>query len=93
MSESFKPVAYIKEGCPFSMRLLQFITEEQLTDRVDVVRCATGTSVMQAVREKIEAATGHRAKFPTMEVEPGEFRSESDELIDYLDRKYVAGPH
>ena len=90
MSEHFKPVAYIKEGCPYSMKLLDFLTEADLTDRIDIVRCSAGTPTMDAVREKLQSATGDAPKFPTVEVEPGEFRTESDELIEYLSQKYGA---
>jgi hypothetical protein len=68
--------------------LLEFITESQLDDEIEIVRCAIGTPQMNAVREKLTAATGDQPKFPTMEIEPGTYRTESDELIDYLEGKY-----
>jgi hypothetical protein len=88
MSDSFKPIAYVKEGCPYSEKLLNFLTEAQLTDSVDIVRCAAGTPTMEAVRDKLSSATGEAPKFPTVEVQPGEFRTESAELIRYFSRKY-----
>lgn len=84
MNESFKPVAYLKEGCPYSQKLLDFLVEENLTDRVEIVRCASGSPTMEAVREKLSSATGQAPQFPTVEVSPGEFRTESDELIRYF---------
>ena len=89
MSDQFKPVAYIKEGCPYSMKLLDFLTEAELTDRVDIVRCASGTPTMEAVRQKLSDATGETPKFPTVEVEPGKFRTESAELIEYFSQKFA----
>lgn len=91
MSDQFRPVAYIKEGCPYSIKLLEFLTEAELTDRVDIVRCASGTPAMEAVRQKLSAATGETPKFPTVEVEPGQFRTESAELIEYFSQKFAAG--
>jgi hypothetical protein len=88
MNDQFKPVAYIKEGCPYSMKLLDFLSEAKLTDRVDIVRCASGTPTMEAVREKLSSATGDAPQFPTVEVEPGQFRTESNELIQYFSKKY-----
>lgn len=93
MSDQFKPVAYIKEGCPYSMKLLDFLTEAELKDRVDVVRCAAGTPTMEAVKEKLSSATGKPPKFPTVEVARGEFRTESDELIRYFSETYGVRAH
>lgn len=88
MSDPFKPTVYVKEGCPHSKKLLDFLTEAELTDRVHIVRCAAGTPTMEAVKEKLSSATGDAPQFPTVEAEPGEFRTESDELIRYFSRKY-----
>lgn len=63
MSDQFKPVAYIKEGCPYSMKLLDFLTEAELKDRVDVVRCAAGTPTMEAVKESCRPQRGSRRNF------------------------------
>ncbi len=93
MTHPFKPVAYLKEGCPYSEKLLSFLTEADLTDDVLIVRCAVGTPTMDAVREKLSSATGKEPKFPTVEVRPGEFRTESDELISYLSETYGKQAH
>jgi hypothetical protein len=88
MNDDFRPVAYIKEGCPFSMKFLEFVEEADLIDRIDVVRVAAGTPEMEAVKEKLSNATDERAQFPTVEIAPGEFKTESDELIEYFAEKY-----
>jgi hypothetical protein len=93
MNDQFKPVAYIKEGCPYSMKLLNFIDEAQLRDQIDVVRCAAGTPVMDAVKQKLSKATGSSPKFPTVEIEPGEFKTESSELIRYFKQRYEGRMH
>ena len=88
MTDQFKPVAYIKEGCPYSMALLSFIDDAHLRDRVDLVQCAAGTPTMDAVKQKLTDATGEPAKFPTLEIEPGVFKTESKDLIRYLGKRY-----
>jgi hypothetical protein len=93
MNDQFKPVAYIKEGCPYSMKLLNFIEEAHLQDRVDVVRCAAGSPVMDAVKRKLSEATGSSPKFPTVEIKPGEFKTESNELIRYFQQRYEDRAH
>lgn len=91
MSEPFKPVVYLKEGCPYSKKLLDFLTRAQLTQRVEIVTGTAGTPAMEAIREQLSAATGQAPRFPTVEVEPGSYRSESDELIGYFSQKYQVG--
>jgi hypothetical protein len=67
---------------------LDLLTDAKLTDQVKIVRCAVGTPTMDAVREKLSSATGKAPKFPTVEVEPGQFRTESDQLINHFLEKY-----
>ena len=93
MNASFTPVVYLKEGCPYSEKLLDFLQESELSERVDIVRCAAGTPAMDAVREKLSSATGAAPKFPTAEVEPGQFRTESDDLIRYFSQYAEQGKH
>ncbi|MFL6576541.1 MAG: glutathione S-transferase N-terminal domain-containing protein [Povalibacter sp.] len=93
MTQEFTPVAYIKEGCPYSMKFLQFIDEAQLSDQIDIVRIAEGTPQMDEVREKLSDATGDLPQFPTVEIAPGQFRTESNELIRYFADRYGARSH
>jgi hypothetical protein len=93
MSEQFKPIAYVKEGCPYSEKLLSFLTDAELTENVNIVRCKVGTPTMEAVREKLSSATGDAPKFPTVEVRPGEFRTESEELIRFFSQEYGKNAH
>ncbi|HEU4603789.1 MAG TPA: glutathione S-transferase N-terminal domain-containing protein [Steroidobacteraceae bacterium] len=88
MNAQFKPVAYVKEGCPYSMKFMNFIEDADLADELEVVWCAPGTHKMEAVREKLTAATGEPAQFPTVEVEPGDYRTESKQLIQYFSEHY-----
>lgn len=90
MSSQFKPVAYVKEGCPFSMKFMDFIEDSDLEDKIEVVWCEPGSHKMEVVREKLAAATGDDAQFPTVEVEPGEYRTESKELIQYFSDRYLS---
>jgi hypothetical protein len=93
MNDQFKPVAYIKEGCPYSMKLLDFIEGAHLQDQIDVVRCAAGSPVMDAVKQKLSEATGTSPRFPTVEIGPGEFKTESSELIRYFKQRFEDRMH
>jgi hypothetical protein len=84
--ESFKPKAYLKEGCPYSFKYLLFMTEAGLLDQVDVIRCNPESTEFDAVKQKLSKATGRDATFPTVEIAPQRYLSDSDELIGHYAR-------
>lgn len=90
MNPQFKPIAYVKEGCPYSLKFMNFSEDADLEDKIEVVWCEPGSHKMEVVREQLAAATGEAAQFPTVEVEPGEFHTESNELIQYFSDRYLS---
>lgn len=82
--ETFKPKAYLKEGCPFSFKFLLFMGEARLLDRIEVIRCDPDDPHYAEVKAKIADATGEDATFPTVEIAPGRYRSDSDALIEHF---------
>jgi hypothetical protein len=89
---SFKPKAYLKEGCPYSFKFLLFMAEARMLDRIDVIRCDEQSAAFNKVREKLTAATGRDATFPTVEIEPGRYLSDSDRLIEHYARASNVDP-
>jgi len=83
---TFKPKAYLKEGCPYSFKYLLFMTEAGLLDQVDMVRCDPESAELDAVKQKLSEATGREATFPTVEIAPQEYLSDSDKLIEHYAR-------
>jgi hypothetical protein len=81
--ETFKAKAYLKEGCPYSFKYLLFMTEAGLLDHIDVIRCDPESTAFDVVKQKLSKATGHDATFPTVEVAPQRYLSDSDKLIEY----------
>jgi hypothetical protein len=81
--ETFKAKAYLKEGCPYSFKYLLFMTEAGLLDEVDVIRCDPESAKFDAVKQRLSKATGQDATFPTVEVAPQRYLSDSDKLIGY----------
>jgi hypothetical protein len=81
--KSFTSKAYLKEGCPFSFKYLLFMAEASLLDRIEVIRCNPETAEFEGIKAKLEAATNKPATFPTVEIEPGRYQSDSDQLIEY----------
>jgi hypothetical protein len=89
---TFKPRAYLKEGCPYSFKYLLFMTEAGLLDQVEVVRCEPGTAAFDALKQELHEATGCEATFPTVEIAPQRYLSDSDKLIEHYARECGVDP-
>jgi hypothetical protein len=63
-----------------------FMTEAGLLDQVDVIRCDPESAEFDAVKEKLSKATGRDATFPTVEIAPQRYLSDSDKLVEYYAR-------
>jgi len=81
-SSGFKAKAYVREGCPFSFKFLVFMAEAGLLDRIEIVRMQPTDPAFEADKQKLSKQLGKAMTFPTVEVEPGKFESDSDLLID-----------
>lgn len=86
-TQPFKAKAYLKEGCPFSFKYLLFMTEAGLSDQIEVVRCDPSDPEFNAMKAKLAAGLRKPASFPTVEIEPGLYESDSDVLIRRYARK------
>src|SRR4030095_15329384 len=80
----FAPKAYLKIDCPFSFKYLLFMAEAGLLDRIEITRCDPKSAGFDGIKAKLAAATNEPATFPTVEVEPGRFMSDSNRLIEYF---------
>jgi hypothetical protein len=78
----YKAKAYVKHGCPFSFKFLVFMAEAGLLDRIEVVRMNPQDPGFEAEKEKLGKKLGKAVTFPTVEVEPGQYQTDSDRLID-----------
>jgi hypothetical protein len=81
-STEFKAKAYVREGCPFSFKFLVFMAEAGLLDRIEIVRMRPGDPGFDAEKEKLGKRLGKAVTFPVVEVEPGKYQTDSDQLID-----------
>ena len=87
-AERMKPKAYIKEGCPYSFKFLLFMAEAKLLHGVDIIRCDPAEDEFEGIKDMLSRATGKPATFPTVEVEPKRYLTDSDRLIDYFATQY-----
>jgi len=84
--ETFKAKAYLKADCPYSFKYLLFMAEAGLLDRIEVILCRPETAEYATVKATLAAATSKPAMFPTVEIEPGRYMSDSNQLIVHYSR-------
>ena len=76
-----RPIAYLRADCPFSFKFLLFIAEARLIDRFEIVRCDPSDASFERLKQELVQATDKNATFPTVQVEPNKYMSDSDALI------------
>ncbi len=81
--QAFRPTIYLKEKCPFCMKIRIFLLESGLLKDVDVKDFAPGTPQEQEVRDAVSPHL-EKVSFPAAEVAPGEFIADSDGIIARL---------
>jgi hypothetical protein len=87
-AQNLKAKAYLKDGCPFSFKYYLFMVEAGLVETIEVIRCAEDRADFEAVKAMLTKALGKPASFPTVEIEPGRYQSDSDALIQHFASKH-----
>lgn len=90
--DGFKAKTYVKEGCPFSFKFLVFMAEAGLLDRIEIVRLAPEDPAFDETKARLSEGLGKPATFPTVEIEPGRYMSDSDALIEHFARAHGRQP-
>ncbi|PWE54008.1 glutathione S-transferase [Metarhizobium album] len=83
MTQDFRPVVYLKNGCPFCFKLRVALLEMGSIDEVEIRTFSSGTPEEAAIRERLSGRV-EKVSFPVVEISPDEFRTESDELIAHF---------
>lgn len=76
-----KPIAYLRTDCPFSFKFLLFISEAKLIDGFEIVKVDPNGKDFEQTKTKLAQATGKKATFPTVQLEPNTYKSDSDALV------------
>lgn len=82
MSE-FKPAIYVKEYCPFCLKVRIAVIEADLEDQVEVRQFTPGTAKEDAIKAEL-APHFEKVTFPSAQLEPGKYISDSDAIVDAL---------
>jgi predicted DCC family thiol-disulfide oxidoreductase YuxK len=83
MTETFKPIVYLKQNCPICMKIRLFILEADLGAEVETRDFASGTPQEEAIRAEL-APYLNKVSFPAAQIQSGQFIAESDDIIAVL---------
>ncbi len=81
--QAFRPTIYLKDKCPFCMKIRIFLLESGLRDQVTVKEFTPGTDAEQEIRGEVSPHL-EKVSFPAAEVAPGEYLADSDGVIARL---------
>ncbi|KAA0116690.1 glutathione S-transferase domain-containing protein [Methylobacterium sp. P1-11] len=80
---TFKPTVYLKTGCPFCLKVRLFLLETGQLDQVVLREFVPGDDEVTAIRALL-APVVEKVTFPTAELTPGRFTTESDAIVAYF---------
>jgi glutaredoxin len=80
---TFRPVVYLKEKCPFCMKVRIFLVESGLDTKVEVRNFAPGTEQEQMIRAELEPNL-EKVSFPAAQTAAGRYMTDSDGIIGQL---------
>lgn len=87
-ADQFKPKVYIREGCPYSFKFWLFIVEAGIAKDFEPIVCRPEDPQFDAIKSRLSTGLGRPATFPAVEIEPGRFKADSDQLIAYFAERY-----
>jgi hypothetical protein len=86
---SYRARAYLRTDCPYSFKFLLFMSEARLLGEIEIVRAdPRKPDEFETIKSTLAQASGKKATFPTVEVERGVYRSDSDALVDHYAKKH-----
>jgi glutathione S-transferase len=88
---SFKPIVYLKENCPFCLKVRLFLLESGLASEVEIRDFIPGTQQEDVVRSELSPHF-EKVTFPTAQLEPGRYVAESDDIVAFFAAKAGRDP-
>ena len=87
MTETTADKAYLLLGCPFCFKFLLFMTEAGLLDQIEVITLDHSAPDYGDTKQSLEEKAGRKVSFPTVEIAPGVYESDTQALIDHYRAK------
>ena len=76
----FRPVVYLKDRCPWSLKFRLFLLESGLRDHFDFREFVPGDEREAPIRTELNRHF-EKPSFPTVQIAPGVYMRDSDDLI------------
>lgn len=90
-NETFKPIVYLKENCPFCLKVRIFLLESGLALEVRSRDFVPGTQQEEKIRAELQPHL-EKISFPSAELEPGRYVTESDDIVAFFAAKAGRDP-
>jgi hypothetical protein len=84
----FKPTAWVRTNCPYSFKFRLFVTEAGISDQFQFVAMDPNSPDFARVKSEIDRRSGQKTVFPTVEVAPNEFLTDSEALINHFSAEH-----
>lgn len=88
---TFKPIVYLKENCPFCLKVRLFLLESGLAPEVETRDFVPGTEQEEAIRSELSPHF-EKVSFPTAQLEPVRYVAESDDIVAFFAAKAGRDP-
>jgi hypothetical protein len=87
----FTPTLFLKEGCPFCLKVRLFLLESGQLDQISIREFSPGTPEETEIRG-ILAPVLDKVTFPAAELSPGQYLADSDGIIAHFAGKAGVEP-
>lgn len=88
---TFAPVLYLKEKCPFCLKVRLFLLEAGLLPDVKIREFTPGTDEEQAIKAELGPHL-EKVTFPAAQLAPGQYMADSDGIIGHFAAKANVDP-
>lgn len=83
--ETFKPVVFLKENCPFCLKIRIFLLEAGLSSKIETRSFVPGSDEETVIRAELQPSL-EKVSFPAAHLAQGRYITESDEIVSVLAR-------
>ncbi|PYE41245.1 glutathione S-transferase-like protein [Rhizobium sp. PP-F2F-G20b] len=87
----FKPIVYLKENCPFCLKVRLFLLEAGLACDVETRDFVSDSEHEETIRAELQPHLD-KVSFPSAQLEPGRYVTESDDIVAFLAAKVGRDP-
>ena len=92
IKETFIPSVYLREDCPFCLKVRLFLLEADMLGEIEIREFAPGSKDEAEIRSELEANLD-MVSFPAARIEPDIYLIGSDDIIAFIAARSGREPH